>query len=353
VHDWPTGGTQNFTARDIAAYDLSTAAARAASPNAEGRVKTYAADLANLTCGVAVVVRVRAHNRQGPGGPVWRTREGLDDAQLATPLCADGIEGCLEPRAYNWSITPRALVDAPPFAVPLSGAIPSGDGTDLELKNSFTKHSLLVTFGLPNQSYCPTANVTKWKVEWDTVPTFDSKGTQPLSFNATSGTSPEVEDRGDEKRELGSGSFNITGLETGRRYYVRVSAFNSLGYGDPADYIDAVPCVSADAPGLPTSLTRRPDATSDASPAAGLADEAVAAAGDDGALVAGAGRLGGLGSQLRATSLDVAWRTPRVDSAHEDLHGAGGDPIDKCVAVVYKKKRVLNKTLSLSQPLFS
>jgi hypothetical protein len=84
-----------------------------------------------------------------------------------------------------------------------------------------------------------------------------------------------------------------------------------------------------------------------------LADEAVAAAGDDGALVAGAGRLGGLGSQLRATSLDVAWRTPRVDSAHEDPHGAGGDPIDKCVAVVLKKRRVLNKTLSLSQPLFS
>lgn len=329
VHDWPTGGTQNFTAHDIATYDLATAASRAASPSAAGRVKTYAVDLANVTCGVPLVVRVRAHNRQGPGGPVWRTAEGFDDAQLARPLCADGVEGCAELRAHNWSITPRALVDAPPFAVPLSGAVPSGDGTDLELKNSFTKHSLLVTFGLPNQTYCPTANVTKWKVEWDTVPTFDSKGTKPLSYNATLGTSPEVADRGDGERELGSGYFNITGLETGRRYYVRVSAFNSLGYGDPADYIDAVPCASADAPGLPTSLARRPDADTDASQAARLADEAVAAAGDDGTLVAGRGSLGGLGSQARATSLDVAWRTPRVDLTHEDPHGAGGDPIDK------------------------
>lgn len=329
MHDWSNGGAQNFSSQDIAAYDLTTAAARAASPNAAGRVKTYAADLLNLTCGLPIVVRVRAHNRQGPGGPVWRTQEGLDDAQLAIPLCADGIEDCEEPRLYNWSIIPRALVDEPPFDIPLSGVIPSGDGTDLELPNSFTKTSLMVTFGLPNQTFCPNANVTKWKVEWDTVPTFDSKGSKPLSFDETTGTSPEIEDRGDGARKLGQGFYNITGLETGRRYYVRVSAFNSLGYGDPASYIDAVPCASSDAPGVPTSLSRRPDATTDLSQAASFSDEAIAAAGDDGSLVAGQGALGGLTSQAQATSLDVTWRTPRMDAYHEDPHGAGGDPIDR------------------------
>ena len=61
----------------------------------------------------------------------------------------------------------------------------------------------MVTFGIPNITYCDNANVTKWKVEWDVSPTFDSLGTgAALSYNATLGTSPEVEDRGDGEGEL-------------------------------------------------------------------------------------------------------------------------------------------------------
>jgi hypothetical protein len=314
VFDWSSAGgvygVQNFTSRDI---------------DAQANHEYYAANLTNLTCGVPVVVRVRAWNRQGAGGPVWYSQIDMHDAQLALPLCSDGIEDCVEPRAFNWSITPRALVDEPPFQIPLSGAIPSGDGSDLELKNSFTKSSLMVTFGLPNITYCPTANVTKWKVEWDTLPTFNSKGTKPLSYNEVLGTSPEIEDKGDGEHEVGSGYYNITGLEMGRRYYIRVSAFNSLGYGDVSDYIDAIPCVSADAPGLPTTLGRRPDANTDKSQASSLTDEAVEAAGYG---VAGSNGLGGISSMERATSLDVQWQTPTLSSEYEDPNGAGGDPVD-------------------------
>ena len=192
VHDWPEGGAQNFTFGDMVKDEAASAARGKALGVAPGPV-TYAANLTNLACGEPVVVRVRAWNRQGPAGPVWYTQESIDDAQLAYPLCADGIEDCVEPRALNYSITPRALVDKPPFEIPLAGPIASGSGKDLELKNSFTKKSLMVTFGIPNQTYCQTANVTKWKVEWDTVPTFDSKGTKPLSFEFdANGTSPEV-----------------------------------------------------------------------------------------------------------------------------------------------------------------
>ena len=89
-----------------------------------------------------------------------------------------------------------------------------------------------------------------------------------------------------------------------------------------------MPCVSADAPGLPTSLARRPDASTDKSQAAALADEAVAASAVG---AAGVGGLGGLSSQERATSLDVTWRSPRLSEDFEDPNGAGGDPVDKYV----------------------
>lgn len=40
------------------------------------------------------------------------------------------------------------------------------------------------------------------------------------------------------------------------KYYMRVSALNTLGYGEPADYEDAVPITSPDAPGFPTTIAQ-------------------------------------------------------------------------------------------------
>lgn len=50
--------------------------------------------------------------------------------------------------------------------------------------------------------------------------------------------------------------YNITELIRGMKYYVRVSALNTLGYGEPADYEDAVPITSPDAPGFPTTIAQ-------------------------------------------------------------------------------------------------
>lgn len=51
-------------------------------------------------------------------------------------------------------------------------------------------------------------------------------------------------------------SYNISGLTQGTVYYIRVSALNSLGYGQPSDYQDAMPMTSSDAPGIPTTITQ-------------------------------------------------------------------------------------------------
>lgn len=61
--------------------------------------------------------------------------------------------------------------------------------------------------------------------------------------------------------------YNITGLTQGLKYYVRVSALNSLGYGELADYQDATPMTAPDAPGFPTTISQLPmdDATGKAS----------------------------------------------------------------------------------------
>lgn len=81
-------------------------------------------------------------------------------------------------------------------------------------------------------------------------------GNKPLSYDGDLGTSPEVEDI---DAVDGSARYNITGLTQGTKYYIRVSAFNTLGYGAAADYQDAVPMTSADAPGFPTTIAQIPE----------------------------------------------------------------------------------------------
>jgi hypothetical protein len=66
--------------------------------------------------------------------------------------------------------------------------------------NAFTRDTLLVTWksgitgGVPN---------TYYKIEWDTLPTFDTKVSKPFSFEfekpVINGTSPEVAENGQKK----------------------------------------------------------------------------------------------------------------------------------------------------------
>lgn len=178
-----------------------------------------------------------------------RCAQGLSGVVYAVPTCPAGIEDCFE--SSNDTIVPRRLPRSPSVDVPLSiGATSS--------PNSFTSTSLMVTFAadpadVNSTTSCDETAVTKFKVEWDTTPSFNSIGNKPLSYDADAGTSPEVVDI--DARD-GSARYNITGLVQGTKYYIRVSALNTLGYGAAADYQDAVPITSADAPGFPTTIAQ-------------------------------------------------------------------------------------------------
>lgn len=175
--------------------------------------------------------------------------QGLWGVVFAVPTCPAGIEDCFE--SSNDTIIPRRVPLRPTLDVPWSiGAASS--------PNSFTSTSLMVTFAanptdVNSTTSCAETTVTRFKVEWDTNPSFDSMGNKPLSYDADLGSSPEVDniDAVD-----GSARFNITGLTQGIKYYIRVSALNTLGYGAAADYQDAVPMTSADAPGFPTTIAQ-------------------------------------------------------------------------------------------------
>lgn len=167
----------------------------------------------------------------------------------AVPTCLAAIEDCAESSATE--IVPRRVPLAPTVDVPLSiGTVNS--------PNSFTSSSLMVTFAADTTDFdpatsCAETTVTKFKVEWDTNPSFNSLGTKPMSYDEDVGTSPEVVDI---DANDGSARYNITGLTQGTVYYIRVSGLNTLGYGAAANYQDAIPMTSADAPGFPTTIAQ-------------------------------------------------------------------------------------------------
>lgn len=184
-----------------------------------------------------------------PNSSSFRATQGLSGVVYAVPTCPTGIEDCLE--ASNATIVPRRVPRSPSLDVPLSIGTANSP-------NPFTSTSLMVTFAADpadanSTNSCAETVVTRFKVEWDTNPSFNSAGNKPLSYDVDLGTSPEVEDI---DAVDGSARYNITGLAQGTKYYVRVSALNTLGYGAPADYQDAVPITSVDAPGFPTTIAQ-------------------------------------------------------------------------------------------------
>lgn len=173
------------------------------------------------------------------------------------PTCPAEIEDCVESSATE--IIPRRIPLPPSVDVPLSVGMATSP-------NSFTSASLMVTFAVdaaddPSTS-CAATKVAKFKVEWDTTPSFNSLGSKPMSYNDDLGTSPEVSDI---DATDGSGRYNITGLTLGTTYYIRVSGLNTLGYGAAADYQNAVPITSADAPGFPTTIAQLDEVSCSAS----------------------------------------------------------------------------------------
>lgn len=166
------------------------------------------------------------------------------------PTCPTGIEGCAE--SSGTEIVPRRVPLPPTVDVPLSIGTANSP-------NFFTSTSLMVTFAVnaadDPSTACTATELTKFKVEWDTNPSFNSMGTKPVSYDESAGTNPEVTSADIDSTD-GSARYNITGLTPGDTYYIRVSGMNSLGYGVAADYQNAIPLTSADAPGFPTTISQ-------------------------------------------------------------------------------------------------
>ena len=94
---------------------------------------------------------------------------------------------------------------------------------------------------------------TKYKVEWDILPSFGSNGGQPMSTGHVNSLgygdgydgSPYVNEASSPGDEL---KYVIDGLDQGTTYYIRITARNSLGYGTPTSTLASVPMKSASAP---------------------------------------------------------------------------------------------------------
>ena len=180
-----------------------------------GGVDGWDYNITGLTAGTTYAYRVVARNDQGRGDT--RTEHGVSVSHVssteAVPLCQGFIEDCQE------LLVPRRLPLAPTsFAIGEIGTV-----------NEFTHTSIVATW----KSGGTTDNVANfmYKVEWDTLPTFDSTSERPMSYEAHgfNGTSPEVaESSADANGEL---YYDMTGLPKGVEIYVRITGKNTLGYG--------------------------------------------------------------------------------------------------------------------------
>jgi hypothetical protein len=230
-------------------------------------------NITGLTAGQAYQYRVVSINDQDRGisytHPIYPVAVSHVSSTEAIPLCQGEIEDC-QPL-----LIPRRL-PLSPTSIVLS---------EIGTSNEFTRTSLTVTW----KSGSITNNVANdwYKVEWDTLTTFDSTGGRPMSYEKHnfSGTSPEVAaSAADSNGEL---SYIIHGLPQGTQIFVRITGKNTLGYGAPSPVQAARPMRSSWAPTAVTLQLRDQKAVT---------------------------------SQQYGTGLDVSWTAP-LDT--------GGDPISR------------------------
>ncbi len=180
---------------------------------------------AALTPGSLYVINIRAVNDQGPGD--WAT---------FTPRCQAGLENC------SPLIVPRALPLAPTVEVSLQGNGPLFTHNTLSLyfDTDVTEQGGGATVG--------TVFADKYKIEWDTVDTFDSANGLPLSFSSSRleilpecsnpalcvGTSPEVSPLGVQVLSIvHPGAGTVSGRI--RLSYASVDAATCFDVTDTAD----------------------------------------------------------------------------------------------------------------------
>ena len=225
----------------------------------------FLTSLEGLDAATTYDVMVTAYNDRGWG-----------DEVLALPLCdvsTNPLKDC-DPRSMTRSLPSTPL-----------NVVVSSPGNE----NEFGSTKLTVTWSTPSDEGGLLGLVDKFKIEWDTSASMNSNGDKPLSYGYESfvNTSPEV--------SVSAGvplQFVIENLVMGENYHVRVTAHNSLGYGES----------SAKYPGRPRKMPTSPASVTLTNMDADLVSEYE------------------MGTSLKVTI------SPPLGGYDE---GQGGDPVDK------------------------
>eukprot|EP00985_Skeletonema_marinoi_P002205 scaffold893_cov143-Skeletonema_marinoi.AAC.9 len=270
----------------------------------------YSITKEELVPGTRYKVLVTPMNELGEGAPNWFSDfdpsgifgdsdfssqdNYLERSCHAVPTCEIGSVECSEVDAENFAITARS--------VPIPSVLQVGTYPDVSNSDRFSKDSILVSFEAPLGSYgMPT---DKFLVEWSTSSSFP-----PISdVGAVASWSSEVVAQYlDENGEHAFGEFLIGSLDMGTQYFVRVSAHNSGGFGEPTNSVPVKPMTRPDPPYEPV-LSRVTLDYLELNPDNNLSTSA---------------RIG--------TSLLVSFEPPRLDAENgrPDKVGDGGDDVSE------------------------
>jgi len=271
----------------------------------------YSITKEDLVPGTRYKVLVTPVNELGEGAPNWFSDfdpsgifgdigfssqvNYLERSCHAVPTCEIGSIECTEADAESFAITTRS--------VPSPSLLQVGTYPDVSNDDRFSKDSILVSFEAPLGSYgMPT---DKFLVEWSTLSSF-----LPVSNAGTvaSWSSEVAAQYFDENREHAFGEFLIDSLDMGTQYFVRVSAHNSGGFGEPTNSVPVKPMTRPDPPYEPVLSRVTLDYLELQNPDNGLSTSA-----------------------MIGTSLLVSFEPPRVDAnnGRPDRVGDGGDDVSE------------------------
>uniref|UniRef100_A0A6U5H1H0 Fibronectin type-III domain-containing protein n=1 Tax=Corethron hystrix TaxID=216773 RepID=A0A6U5H1H0_9STRA len=190
--------------------------------------QSYTIVQTNLEAYALYIVKIRAVNDQGEGGPGWyddvsnsdgslegRYEDFVNRSAIAVPTCAADREGCEE--LDSKQVMTRGVPGAP-FVD--AGTYPSASSSS----QRFSKVSIFVIFASDDPI------VDKFRVEWSTDRAFTNKNVHVTT----------------------NSEYLISSLTMGKDYFVRVYAHNSAGYGLSSDVLPVRPIQSPDPPFGPT-----------------------------------------------------------------------------------------------------